>query len=109
MNDLPDCPPDHPRFRIDDLCLFLVWTSHGPEWHIIDDMGPAALDRQDCANCAIVAWEDEEWRYRQEAMEASRDRGDAYYQAEANATGCEMWAEAWRKWKGHQPAQEGTG
>ena len=110
MNDLPDCPPDHPRFRIEELCRFMAWTSHGSEWHIIEDMGPSSLDRQDCANCAIAAWLDEVTR--QQAIQAeAHDLGvlDAWLESGKAEVEAQYRIEDWRKWKDRQPAQEGTG
>ena len=89
MSDHPECPPDHPRFRAEELYRFLVWTSHGPEWHIIADMGPSALDRQDCANAGIVTWLDEAGMWGSTANNLCRERT-------VNAL---RMAAKWREWR----------
>ena len=106
MKQHPECPQGHPRFALHEGGWeFCDHTENGDgyEWYSIDNYAPGTVIAENCANCAIVAWEDEARRYDAIAIKMSKRRGDEYYQAEANASGCWAIAEKWRAWQSDPP------
>ena len=114
MSDLPACPPDHPRFRIDSIKWGPSFLSHGrkdmyrspmPRWRYITEL--RGTQRDDCANAAIVAWWEESRRCNRLARMSRDDKiRAALYE---RGTLANQHAADWWAWKDHQPEQEGTG
>jgi len=95
MKQHPECPPEHDRFaRCEDVypekpLTGWMFCACDCTWHLIEqlDAWNRPFHIQDCANCAIVAWEDE---LKRRARNGWTNQGinDAF----ANA-------KAWRQWK----------